>query len=55
MHRVVIESSLREITGSKDYSLNIMRLKYTDVIMNANKVIPENLVYVRQTLRNLAI
>ena len=36
-----------ELTGSKKFALNNLRLYFTEVIMNANKVNPENLVAVR--------
>ena len=44
----VIESSLYEIIwiiGSKNFALIVMSWKFTEGIMNASKVIPENLIY----------
>ena len=38
---------IREFVGSKNSALNNFSLNFTEVIMNANKVIPENLVAVR--------
>ena len=45
-HRVdsVIESSLPYIIGSKNCAFNNLSVNFTEIIMNASKVIPENLV-----------
>ena len=41
-----IESSLEEIIGYTNFTLNSFNLNFAEVIMNANKVIPENFVVV---------
>ena len=40
------KNSLQDIIGSKNYALTNLNKNFTEVIMNANKVIPENLVVV---------
>ena len=43
-----IEQQLDEIVRGKNFSLNCLSWKLTEMIMITNEVIPENLVVVRQ-------
>ena len=43
-----MDSSLQEIIRSKNYALNNFSWNFTDVITNANKVIPESVVVLRE-------